>query len=220
MPTDDRHRQLYGLTVATIPDRPTGVGLGIHWYENFDEPDEAGFIGRGTQWGRIRGDHAIPIKPPDVIDNGAWWSYYDQGEEGACVGFMASRIATWANRRRYDAFWLYHEAQKIDEWPGEDYEGTSLRAGFDILRERGHRWVFGKTSHEEVLSEGILENRWTTSVDDILACIKDDGKRGYVVLCNSWGRHYPHYVKLPLESLDRLLRENGEAVVVTDRPGR
>jgi hypothetical protein len=47
------------------------------------------------------------------------------------------------NRKRYDAGWLYHEAQRIDEWPGEDYDGTSVRAGMDVLRTEGHRRKFG-----------------------------------------------------------------------------
>jgi hypothetical protein len=32
---------------------------------------------------------------------------------------------------------LYRQCQKIDEWPGEDYDGTSVRAGAKILRSRG-----------------------------------------------------------------------------------
>ena len=53
-------------------------------------------------------------------------------------GSASAGSTSQLNRKLYDGFWLYHEAQKIDEWPGEDYDGTSVRAGLDILRKRGH----------------------------------------------------------------------------------
>ena len=63
------------------------------------------------------------------------------------MGFGIRRLASQLNRKLYDGFWLYHEAQKVDEWPGEDYDGTSVRAGLDILRKRGHCEVkSGRTS--------------------------------------------------------------------------
>jgi hypothetical protein len=33
---------------------------------------------------------------------------------------------------------LYHRAQQLDEWPGEDYDGTSVRGGAKALAELGH----------------------------------------------------------------------------------
>ena len=71
-----------------------------------------------------------------------------------CVGFGVSRLASQLNRKTYDGFWLYHEAQKVDEWPGEDYEGTSVRAGLDILRVRGHRVVAGGQTAPGVARRG------------------------------------------------------------------
>lgn len=76
----------------------------------------------------------------------------DQGREGACVGFAcANELAArpWAdgainNRHARD---LYHRARQLDEWPGEDYEGTSVLAGMKALMETGrireYRWAFG-----------------------------------------------------------------------------
>jgi hypothetical protein len=56
------------------------------------------------------------------------------------------------------------------------------------------------------------------NVVEVLACLHDDVNSDSIVLCNSWGKlGYPHYVHLPLAGLDRLLREDGEATVVTDR---
>jgi hypothetical protein len=80
----------------------------------------------------------------------------DQGREGACVGFA------WTNEllsspnpmgrkvpkpRNEFASSLYKEAQKVDEWPGEDYEGTSILAGAKVAKEMGYidsyYWAFG-----------------------------------------------------------------------------
>jgi hypothetical protein len=224
-PTDDEHIQKYSLTLQTVPDKPTPVVLGLNWYQNFDSPQNVRvngrtewWIGLDKDWGSIRGGHAIVVKPDAVTDTAGWWGFYDQGNEGACVGFSSSRMMSLLNRKRYDAGWLYHEAQRIDEWPGEDYDGTSVRAGMDVLRTEGHRRKFGPLTLPPSLDAGIKENRWATNVVEVLACLHDDVNSDSVILCNSWGKFgYPHYVHLPLDALARLLREDGEATVVVDR---
>lgn len=227
-PTDDRHLQRFSLTPGTVPDKPTPVVLGIWWYASFDVPTELTvsgrkqyWIGLGDTWGGIRGGHAICVKPDALVDTGGWHTFYDQGREGACVGFAASRMMSLLNRKRYDARWLYHWAQHIDEWPGEQYDGTSVRAGMDVLRLEGHRRKLGPFTMPINADHGIVENRWATSVDDVLACLYGGVihfETDSVILCNSWGKDYPHYVHLPLEALARLLAENGEATVVVDKP--
>lgn len=68
--------------------------------------------------------------------------HYDQGSEGACVGFGYSWMLSILNRRKYDAFWLYNEAKKIDPWEGEEYSGTSEVAGAKVLIDQGHRRIY------------------------------------------------------------------------------
>jgi hypothetical protein len=224
-PSDWKHVERYGLTLQTVPDKPTPVVLGCVWYSAFDSPQSINvhgkmqwWIGLETDWGSIRGGHAIVVKPDALTDTAGWWSFYDQGNEGACVGFSSSRMMSLLNRKRYDAAWLYHEAQRIDEWPGEDYDGTSVRAGMDVLRTEGHRRKLGPFTLPASLDAGIKENRWATNVVEVLACLHDDVNSDSIVLCNSWGKDgYPHYVHLPLAALDRLLREDGEATVVVDK---
>jgi hypothetical protein len=224
-PTDWVHVERYGLTTSLVPTKPTPVVLGINWYSAFDDPTPVprkggGFdywIGREDDWGWLRGGHAICVKPRALSDTYGWYEFYNQGNEGACVGFAISRETSLLNRKRYDAPWLYHEAQKIDEWAGENYDGTSVRAGYDILRTVGHRRKWGPFTMPARLSEGIVENRWATDVMQIMACLQDDPNGYSVVLVNSWGKDYPHYVHLPLEALERLLSENGEAGIVVDR---
>jgi hypothetical protein len=199
---------------------------------------------------------------------------YDQGAEGACVGFGESIMMSILNRKLYDALWLYREAQVIDEWtdtpPGE---GTSLSAGFDVLRSTGHRRLWGGQSRPPEVDEGIVDvNRWLTTVDEIRTAIsegkpvclginwyhafynptfkKHRGRKEAVIapedsdprwnglagghcimatgasdirqafeLSNSWGRSFGVKGKawLPYSSLTRLLEEQGEAAIVTDR---
>lgn len=97
---------------------------------------------------------------------------YNQGSEGACVGFSASWMQSIKNRKFFDATWLYKEAQKVDGWAGENYSGTSVRAGMDILRTRGHKvkykyWAFA----EPQLDYGIAANRWGRTIDELRTCI-------------------------------------------------
>lgn len=86
------------------------------------------------------------------------WKVLDQGVEGACVGFGVGHelIARPAEVGAIDAKWcrsLYHEAQRIDPWPGgsypgakPQYEGTSVLAGVQIAHQRKwmkeYRWSF------------------------------------------------------------------------------
>lgn len=106
--------------------------------------------------------------------------FYDQGSEGACVGFGESIERSIVNRRLYDALWLYREAQKIDEWNDTPPEsGTSLSAGFDVLRTRGHRRIYAARSMPEMIQHGIVKvNRWLTTVDEGRTALSE----GYVVI--------------------------------------
>ncbi len=85
-----------------------------------------------------------------------------------------------------------------------------------VLRELGHRRVFRGKTTGAVVDEGISENRWARRVEDVLQALGTP-ERDYVTLLNSWGKEYPHLVRMPAEVLDRLLREDGEAGLVTDR---
>jgi len=60
----------------------------------------------------------------------------DQGQQGACTGFalagaighlLVNNPATRTSKRRVSPHMIYTMARRHDEWPGEDYEGSSLR---------------------------------------------------------------------------------------------
>lgn len=76
----------------------------------------------------------------------------DQGQEGACVGFgwaheLAARPKVVEGVTNALGFSIYHRAQQLDVWPGEDYEGTSVLAGAKTVMELGYlkeyRWALG-----------------------------------------------------------------------------
>jgi hypothetical protein len=154
-----------------------------------------------------------------------WWRFYNQGSEGACVGFSLSRALSLMNRSRYDGFWLYHEAQKVDPWEDTPpQEGTSVDAGCQILMSKGARRYDAKTGRflEPQIISGIQGYRWATSVDDIHAVLKHPtaDRLGAVPLLNSWGTDYKRKVWMPDETLDRVVfQEGGECAVLTDRMG-
>ena len=97
---------------------------------------------------------------------------YDQGTEGACVGFGSSWMTSIHNRGLFDARWLYQQAQLVDSWPSTPpEEGTSVRAAMDILRKVGHRKILRNVSGQPDLKHGILENRWARTVDEMRTAI-------------------------------------------------
>lgn len=68
--------------------------------------------------------------------------FLDQGQEGACTGFGAENVMALGPHRlpspsNAQAFQIYKEAQKQDEWPGEDYEGSSVNGAMKALRLLG-----------------------------------------------------------------------------------
>lgn len=221
---------------------------------------------------------AAPFKVEKKLKLPYWHKSWDQGREGACVGFGCSMMLSIINEYQarkslvkpyvhtYNARWLWNEAKKIDQWPdtnpGDD-NGTSVRAAMDVLRDQGHVRIKRRVDQPVALDQGIQENRWATTVDDIRAAINNDipvaigvnwysnfyaenlvkkgketwitdGDLGYVagghavclvgasdhrqafLIKNSWGADYP-LVWIPYKVMERLLKEEGEATLVTDR---
>lgn len=78
--------------------------------------------------------------------------WLDQLQEGACVGFACAHEAgadpvVVKGLTDTIARDIYKRAQVIDEWPGENYEGTSVLAGAKIMVQmelwKEYRWAFG-----------------------------------------------------------------------------
>lgn len=86
----------------------------------------------------------------------------DQGNTPQCVGY-----AGWGwlasspirNRPSFTPTQLYKEAQKDDEWPGDDYDGSSTRGLYKALQRlgfvSGYQWAFdAETLIGHVLTAG------------------------------------------------------------------
>jgi hypothetical protein len=120
---------------------------------------------------------------------------YDQGAEGACVGFGSSWMMSILNRSMYDARWLWDRAKERDEWadtnPGDE-NGTSVRAAMDVLRQVGHVKVWDGTNRPPDPSEGIAANRWATHVDEVRTCVANGTP---VVLGVNWYVNFDSPVK-------------------------
>lgn len=69
----------------------------------------------------------------------------DQGTEGACTGFGLATVCNYLLRTRdiepdeapVSPFMLYQLAKRYDEWPGEDYEGSSARGAMKAWHKHG-----------------------------------------------------------------------------------
>jgi hypothetical protein len=222
-PQDWRHVERFALAALPAYERPLGVPgvLGINWYSNFDSPELDGnvwWIGRSSSLGSIRGGHAICAKARGLDDLMGWYDFYNQGAEGACVGYSEARMQSLNNRRRYGARDLYLAAQVIDGFPDTPpEEGTSVRAGLEILRTQGAKRVYRGTMYVSDVREGISTYRWATSWDEVRSSLALLDSYDGVPLLNSWGRSYPHIVRITDEAGARVLNEGGEFAIVTDR---
>lgn len=249
------HVNKYPLTAVALPSDPVPVVLGINWYTAFDDPVDdkgnpwsPGKVAKGRWWigkdaknlGSVRGGHSVCCEPGSALnadgtvrrnlqDAISWYSFYNQGFEGACVGFGSSRMMSLLNRKRFDARWLWDWAKATDEFtdtaPGDD-NGTSVNAAMAILLNRGH--VVWRSALDDFTvrdaqipkaAEGINAFRWATAVDEVRAVLKSpaNDRVGAVRILNSWGTDYPHRVWMPYETLQRVIDEEGEASLVTDR---
>lgn len=227
IPGDWKHVSKYRLTASPVAVEdlpPLPVIMGTNWYRwmsnpVYDASDNRYWIGRGLQpdrWGVALGGHAYVLKPSSVRDYTSWWDWYDQGEEGKCVGFASARAMTLIDRVRVDPHGIYHAAQAIDEWPETPpEEGTSVRAAIDVLRTVGAAPVRGGKVGVTTLKHGVSANRWAVSVEEVYSVLKSPylERQGVVALLNSWGRYYSHITYVQAEHFVRLLDEWGEATM-------
>src|SRR5688572_4499865 len=79
----------------------------------------------------------LPVRPKTKTWR-VWWKG-NQGSDPHCVGFAwyAMLRSLPLLQREPPAQFIYHEAQKVDEWDGEGYPGTSVRAGAKVLQREG-----------------------------------------------------------------------------------
>lgn len=177
--------------------------------------------------------------------------FLDQGSKPHCVGYSLSH---WVNdgptkHSKYlsadDADLIYKEAQFVDEWPGEGYAGTSVRAGAKILQSRGFIESYLWASSLDEVIRAILEVGPVVVGTDWYSSMFDPDPNGFLTLDgdvvgghayllngvsvsgrkfrlkNSWGRGWnPAHggrAWICFEDFERLLHSNGEACLAIER---
>lgn len=167
---------------------------------------------------------------------------------GNCAGFAvsheaASTPAVVPGITNAVARQIYKQAQKLDECPGQDYDGTSVLAAMKAGKARGwwagYRWAFGERDLAFALGylgPAVLGVNWYAGMEkpDVAGQIHATGEimGGHAILCigydaakklyrlhNSWGKDWGIDGDCFISSSDmvKLLSENGEAAIPMKR---
>lgn len=71
---------------------------------------------------------------------------WNQGKEGACVGMAVATALSQVHQVLLSPRYALWGAKLEDEWPGDDYDGSSGRAGCDAARKHGvcqwYKWPY------------------------------------------------------------------------------
>lgn len=196
---------------------------------------------------------SAPAAAEDITNRWkTWWDgtfWPDQGETSQCVeyawhNFMSTRPVNSPNKA---PFWeygsVYASAQRdYDEWEGEDYDGTSVRAGAKALQAlgliSGYRWAWDlETVVRHALFEGpvVMGTNWYTSmfypntsgIVEVRGSV--EGGHAYAITgvntrtglarCKqTWGRGWGKLGRfwIKFDDLARLIDEDGEACIATE----
>ena len=107
----------------------------------------------------------------------------DQGNTPQCVGFswkgwLACRPLRTMNGP--SASQIYQEAKRIDEWEGEDYDGTSVRAGVKYLQKIGRVANYYWAYDVEEMKKHILLNGPLVMATDWKEAMFEPNKEGWI----------------------------------------
>ena len=126
----------------------------------------------------------LPASFPAAETIAAQWQAYidagyvlDQGSDGACTGFGLAAVIHYLNWMRGQPVsvrsprMIYHLAQFYDEWPGEDYIGSSCRGALKGWHKHGvcrlGLWPYTVKADGSVAPFEALKTGWA---EDALQC--------------------------------------------------
>jgi hypothetical protein len=199
--------------------------------------------------------YALPRRPEAAVGvtKRLWRSpgILDQGATSQCVVFSGDKYLTTRPitnkgfKTNEDRARIYKEVQALDEWPGEDYDGTSVRAFYKWLKDKGfiseYRWAFDcETLINHVLGFGPVQmgTIWDDGMSEpdgrgyiaptsshawiIVGADREarnpDGTTGRVTMVNSWGYEWGKKGRafITFDNVDTLIKMEGEAAVATE----
>jgi len=182
------------------------------------------------------------IQAPEIFTK-KWQDYaiLDQGSDGACVGFgtsgeLAAEPEPVPNINYNFAMSVYNDAKRIDEWPGEDYEGTSVLAGAKVAKNRGYYsnylWADNELDMARTISnygpviigidwyEGMMDpdsNGYLHPTGQVVGghCVVVIGinyESGFYTIRNSWGQSWGDNgeAKIYRTDMAKLIAANGD----------
>lgn len=167
----------------------------------------------------------------------------DQGDTPSCVGHAwAGWLKMPPSTGYLDPVGLYQMCQYRDEWEGEDYEGTSIRAGADVLKSLGfiksYRWarkidavvyalleqgplVVGTTFYSGMDNAGVVSIDGENCGGHAYRLTGINTKSGLIRWTNSWGREFGDngHAWITIDDFAELMKDEGEvALAIETKP--
>jgi hypothetical protein len=192
---------------------------------------------------------SAPRKP---FDKRSWWGdgwWGNQGSTPHCVAYAWQHFLEDGpiiqdgfereSKPYYNTTDFYNVCQRNDQWAGELYDGTSVRAGAKILKDSGvikaYRWAFTVEEVVETVkfigpmvvgtrwysdmfnpdSNGIIEVSGSASGGHAYVVNGVDDVKGLLRIKNSWGRSWgvDGYAYISYSDFAVLLSQGGEACI-------